>query len=297
MTHTTSIDQMIRERHVYAPPVARRPDVANVMAQAAVGFIAANFLLIVARMLLVHNSHNIAYLFALPVVFVFAFAIGVPAGLFVWAGFEVAGYILNNIYRSVIAVAIITPAFVAFALVLNAPFPPEHEQLWVLAMILAPAIGVGLVTGSRLRLWHELDRGGDRVGSTLTFLAGFSGVLLRTTVVVLFMVSCIALIGILQSSYYQQTDRIWAILAFAHFSPALLLVFARTKIELLMPLAVIVTAPVAVRLFVLPELWDLVRYVAIAYLALWGVFLLTRWRQTQVTFSVLNEEFRYYLID
>lgn len=297
MTETPSINPMIRERHVYAPPVARRPDVGTVMAQAAVGFITANFLLILARILLVYTSYNVSFIFALPVVFVFTLVMGVPAGLFVWAGFEIAGNTLNHIYRSIIAVLIMVPVFVSFAIFLNAPLPPQDEQLWVLAMVLAPAIGIGLVTGSRLRLWHELVRGGDRVGIVLRFLAGFSGVVLRTIVVVLFMVSSIALIGILQSRYYQQTDRIWSILACAHFTAALVLLFVRMKIELLLPLAVLVTAPVAVRLFVLPELWELVRYVAIGYLALWAVFLLTRWRQTQVAFSVLNEEFRYYLTD
>jgi hypothetical protein len=32
-------------------------------------------------------------------------------------------------------------------------------------------------------------------------------------------------------------------------------------------------------------------------LALWAMFVLTRWRQTQVALSALEEEFRYYLID
>ena len=297
MTETTSIDRMIRERRVYSPPVVRRPNVATIMAQAAVGFTAAGFLLILARIFLVPDTYNIVYVFALPVVFTFALVMGVPAGLFVWAGMELAGNTLNNIYRSVIAVIIVALVFMSFAIFLNAPLPAEHEQHWVLAMVLSPAIGVGLVTGSRLRVWHELARGGDRVGTVLRFLAGFSGVVLRTTVVVLFMVSCIALVSILQSPPYQRTDRIWAILACAHFTAALVLVFARMKSELLLPLAMIVTAPVAVRLFVVPEVWELVRYLAIGYLALWAVFLLTRWRQTQVAFSVLNEEFRYYLID
>ena len=297
MTETTSIKPMIRERHVYAPPVVRRPSVATVTAQAAVGFIAANFLLILARILLVYGADNIVYLFALPLIFVFTIAVGVPAGLFVWASFEIAGNTLNTFSRTVIAVVTLTSFFVGLAVLLNAPLPDGRQHFWVLAMVLAPGLGVGLVTGSQLRFWRELVRGGDRVGIVLTLLAGFSGLVLRLSVAVLFMVSSITLISILQSSYYQHADRVWAILAFAHFTAALVLVFTRLKIELLLPLAVVVTAPVAVRLFVLPDIWELVRYAAIAYLALWAVFLLTRWRQTQAAVSVLKEEFRYYLID
>ena len=297
MTETTSINRMVRERRVSAPQVVRRRSVANVTAQAAAGFIAANFLLILARILLVSDADNIVYLFALPVIFVFTIAVGVPAGLFVWAGFETARNTLNTFYRTVIAVATLTTFFVGLAVFLNAPLPDGRGHFWVLAMVLAPGIGVGLVTGSQLRLWHELVRGGDRVGIVLTLLAGFSGLVLRLTVAVLFMVSAIALISILQSPYYRHADRVWAILAFGHFTAAFVLVFARLKMELLLPLAVIVTAPVAVRFFVLPEVWELVRYAAIGYLALWTAFVLTRWRLTQVAVSVLNEEFRYYLID
>lgn len=52
MTETTSIDRMVLERRVYAPKVARRPNVTTVMAQVAVGYIAANFLLVWAVFLL-----------------------------------------------------------------------------------------------------------------------------------------------------------------------------------------------------------------------------------------------------
>jgi hypothetical protein len=34
-----------------------------------------------------------------------------------------------------------------------------------------------------------------------------------------------------------------------------------------------------------------------AYLVLWAMFLLTRWRQTYQALSVFGEEMRYYLID
>jgi hypothetical protein len=297
MTETTSMNRMIRERHVYAPPVARRPDVATVMAQGAVGFIAANFLLILARILLVYSAYNIIWLGMLAVVLVFAVAMGIPAGLFVWAGFEIAGNTLNHIYRSIIAVMIILLIFVSFALFLGAQLPPPDEQLWVLAMVLAPGIGVGLVTGSRLHLGHELVRGGDRVGVVLRVFSVITGVLLRLKVAVLFMASAITLICTLQSPDYTDLHRLWSLLAFAHFAGSMALLFARLKGDVLLPLGVIVNAPVIAALVKFPTLFPGFRWVAIAYLALWAVFLLTRWRQTQVAFSVLNEEFRYYLTD
>ncbi len=238
MTETTSVQQLMRERHVYAPPVVRLPNVATVMAQAVVGYIAAN-------------------------------------------------------YRSVIGVVIVALVFAGLALVLVATQPPPAEQLWTLALILAPGIGVGLVTGTRLRLWHELVRKGDRVGTLLGVFAGLTGVVLRVVVAVLFMASGIALIGILQSPGPQQIHWLWWTLMCAHFTAGGVLLFARMEAEVLLPLAVIVNAPVVAAALTFPWL----RYVAIGYLALWALFLLTRWRQTQVAFSVLKEEFRYYLID
>lgn len=297
MTETTSINRTIRDQRVYAPPVVPLPGVATVMAQAAVGYIAANFLLILARILLVNDPDNIFYLCVLVLVFMGALAMGVPAGLFVWAGIQLARNTLNNIYRSIIAVLIVLPVCVAFAILIKAPLLPQNEQLWVLGMVLAPAIGIGLVTGSNLRLWHELVRGGDRVGPMLRVFAGLTGFVLRVKVVVLFMASAIALICILQTYPNEQGYRLWSVLMFAHFAGAMALLFARLKGDVLVPLGVIVNAPVVAVLMKFPDMPPVFSYMAIGYLALWAVFLLTRWRQTPNTFSVLKEEFRYYLID
>lgn len=293
MTTTTSIDRMFREQREYAPAVVRQPNVTTVMAQATVGYIAANFLLILARVMLVPNSYNFAYVFVLPAVLVFAPAVGVTAGLFIWVGFEIAGNTLNTAYRSIIGIMMLAPTCLAIALVFGWRLPPPELHFWLLGIILAPGIGMGLVTGSRLRLWHELVRQGDPVGTVLRVFAGLTGVMLRLLVSVLFMTSCVALIGILQSSSPQQIHWRWWTLLCAHFAAGGVLLFARAKTEVLLPLAVLVNAPVVGALLKFPQL----RYVAIAYLALWAVFLLTRWRQTRVAFSVLNEEFRYYLID
>ena len=292
MTETTSISPLIRERHVYAPAVPRRPNVATVMAQAAVGYIAGNFVVILIEIFLVPDINNRLAVLFVPLLPFLGGVVGGPAGAFIWAVGEIANRPLNKIYGTAIGVTVVALAWLYFAY----PFPGPLER-WFLEAVFLPGLGIGVVTGSRLRVWHELVRKGDALGKVLGSIAAFSGVVLRLTAVALFMVSFIALISILQSSYYQRVDRIWSLLAFSHCTAALVLVFARMKIELLLPLSVIVIVPIAVRLFVLPDLWELVRYGMMGYLALWAVFLLTRWRQTQAALSVLNEEFRYYLID
>ena len=293
MTETTSINRTIREKRVYSPVIVQRPDVTTVMAQATVGYIAGNFLLILARMLLVPNPRNFMYVFVLPVLPVFGVIAGVAIGLFIWAGFEMAGNTLNIASRSTIAVMLIALAYLSMILIFGWPLPPPELQFWLLGMILAPGIAIGLVASSPLRLWHELVRKGDPVGTVLGVFASLTGVVLRVTVAFLFMVSLVALIGILQSPGPQQIDLMWWTLMPAHFAAGGVLLIVRMKSDVLLPLAVIANAPVIGAALTFPWL----QYVAIGYLALWAVFLLTRWRQTPVAFSFLKEELRYYLID
>ena len=265
----------------------------TLMAQGAVGYIAGNFVLIVSMILIFPSYNNATAALFLPVLLILAPFVGAPAGLFIWAASQFANRSLNSIFRAVIATGTVAAAWLLLAgISLWSPL-----ELWVLAATLLPALGISVVTGSRLRLWQELSRRADPVGPVLRVFSSASGVVLRTAVVFLFMASCIALIGILQSSNYQQVDRIWVIVALVHFTAALPLLFVRMKTQWLLPLAVIVNVPVVVRLVTSPDLVEPLRYAAIAYLALWTVFLLTRWRQTQVALSVLKEEFRYYLID
>jgi hypothetical protein len=292
MTETTSIDPLIRDRRVYVPAVVARPALTTVMAQAMVGYVAANFLLIVVSMLLVHHIDNFMYLLLLPFVLVFGVIAGVVVGLFIWAGFEFAGKTINSAYRSIIGVMMMALAWLTFILLFSLPLPPPEVRLRMLGMILAPAIGMGLVTGSRLRLWRELVRRGDPVGTVVGAFAGLTGVILRLLIPVLFMASCIGLISSWQNGP-QELPLIWWALMCGHFAAGGVLIFARMKTDALLPLAVLVCAPVAAAWQTFP----LLRHVAIAYLTLWAMFLLTRWRQTQVAFSVLKEEFRYYLID
>lgn len=268
-------------------------NVTSVMGQSAVGYVVGNFVLILSVIFLVPNRSNVAAVLFVPLLLIFGALISVPAGLAISVASQLAHRPLNMIFRAAIGIAIVAFGWVILAV----PFGWSPLQLWVLGATLAPGIGIGLVTGSRLRLWRELIRQGDLVGPVLRVFAALSGFVLRVAVASLFMVSCIALISILQSSDYQRIDRIWAIVAFAHFAVGLTLLLVRMKTAVLLPLAVILNAPLVVRLFTPPQLEELIPYVAIAYLELWAIFLVTRWRQTQTAVSVLEDEFRYYLIE
>jgi hypothetical protein len=77
-----------------------------------------------------------------------------------------------------------------------------------------------------------------------------------------------------------------------------LAVFIKMKFWLLAALAVLLNTPVVILLTEFQaEQLDYARYVLVAYLAAWAMFLLARWRQSYRALSVLGEELRYYLID
>ncbi|HKS07913.1 MAG TPA: hypothetical protein VJS13_00070 [Pyrinomonadaceae bacterium] len=265
-------------------------NVTTFMGQGAVGYIAGTFVVVLIETFLIKNDTE-AILFV-PLLLFLGGLIGAPAGAVIWAGWEHPNRLLNRIGGVVMGVTVVALAEFFFLFLLNWPL-----QRWLFETILLAGIGIGLVTGSRLRPGHELVRVSDRVGPVLGVFAGLCGFVLRMTVALLFMVSCIALICIQQSSYYQRIDRVWSIVAFAHFTAALVLLFARIRIELLLPLAVIVNLPVGALLLMPPQYDELILPVSICYSGLWASFLLTNWRQTPVAFSFLREEFRYYLID
>ena len=273
------------------------PGLARFIAQAAIGYIVANFTLILARILLVPDQGNDWFVVWLVAVFVVGLGVGIAAGLMVWLCAVMLRHSPNAIYRSVIGTVVVAALWFFLALSLDWEPRTPIEQLWVLAVIIVPGIGIGAVTNSRLRLWHELVRQGEAVRTLPKILAGFTGLVLRPAVVFSFMCWLIVLIARLQAPYTFGEDRLWTALLCGHFAAGVAVLFARLKTSLLFPLALIANAPIIAALVQFHVSRPDVPYVAIPYLGVWAVFLLMRWRQTDLALSFLNEEIHYYLID
>lgn len=274
------------------------PGLARFIAQAWIGCIVSNFALILARMLLVPEQGNEWFVFwTVPVVIV-GFGVGTAAGLMIWLCAEMLRHSPNAICRSIIGMVVVAVSWVLLALSFGLESETPLAQFWVLTLIIVPGIGIGAVTNSRLRLWHELVRQGEAVRRLPKILAGLTGLVLRPVVVFMFMCCLIVLIARLQSAYHWgEQGWVWPALLCGHFAAGLVVLFARLKTPLLFPLALIANAPVIAALvqFRVPQ--PDVPFVAIPYLIMWLVFLVTRWRQADVALAFLNEEIHYYLID
>ncbi|HXQ70484.1 MAG TPA: hypothetical protein VN844_08365 [Pyrinomonadaceae bacterium] len=159
MTESTSVQQLIRERHVYAPPVVDRPDVKTFMAQGVVGYIAGNFVVMLTEIFLAPDRSNPVAVLFLPLLFFLGGLIGVPTGTYIWATSDHLKFPLDRICGVLIGVVVV--ALVWFFLVFLAS-PPL--QRWLLEATLFPGIAIGLITGSRLRPGRELVRVSDTVG-------------------------------------------------------------------------------------------------------------------------------------
>jgi hypothetical protein len=270
--------------------------IPTLIAQAIVGGFAGNFLLIIIRLLYPH-PYNVVLVATVPFLLIFAVATGIPAGLAIWVCGWVADRPLNGMYRGVIGVAVLALFWLGYALLVSWIPSSSEELTFLLVAVLTPGIGIGLVTNSGLRLRHELVRKGEAYGRLPRCFAGISGLLLRTLVVLLFMISLIAMWAIFQSDYYQREDRIWSLLFFCHFAGGFALLFWRMKTSVLVPLALLVNVPMVIAVFEYRYFAHDLRPVPIVYLAVWAIFLVSRWRQTDFALSFLNEEIRYYLID
>jgi len=302
MTDTTSIQHAVRERHVHPAVVVPQLGLTTLAAQATLGSFFGSFVLVIAQILLVYHPYNGLFIMYLPFLLAFGLATGVPAGLLIWAGAKVARGPLHTINRCVLGVLVLSVAsFFLWLSWFEQDTSPEVQR-WALPVILVPGIMIGLITGSRLRLGRELIRGGE--ATALKLLAGLTGLLLRVVVVFLFLASVITTISVLQLYSHATTqlpaqvraELIWTVLLFCHSTLAVVVLFVRMKIWPLAILTTIAATPVFASLFV-AEIDPLVRYIVIGYLATWAMFLLTRWRQTDVALSALEKELRYYLID
>ena len=303
MTETTSIQHFPRERRMYAP-VVRQPGLLTFVAQAAVGSFCGSFLVLIARILLVYSSDNGAYVDYVPLLMALGLATGLVAGFLIWAASkEVDGQLLP-ITRLLIGVFVTGLAWFAFWLYLIREDIPSETQLWLLAGVVVSGIAIGSVTGSALRPWHELVRGGETKATLLKILAGFVGSVLRVVIVFCFLATLILALGTVQRYFlgpqlqynYLRSEMPWELLILGHFALGVVVLFARMRFLPLVVLTVISASPVLASLWL--TTWNsAARNFLIGYLAVWAIFLLTRWRQTDIAWSYTKAELRYYLID
>lgn len=301
MTDATSVQRLVRERRVYLPNRSSQPGIATLISQSITGLFLGSFLVELVWILFRFDQYNGLVVLRLPFVMMFGVLAGPLVGLLIWTFSKLAGAPLHVINRSAIATLISAAGWFAVWLLSISDTPSPEAQLWLLEAIVIPGVVMGLVTGSRLRLWRELVRPGEARGKVLTLLAGFTGMILRVPVVFLFMTSLLLLISELQVDYllneFALASLAPVVLTFAHFTLGVVVLFGRMRFSVLALLTAIALSPMLVSLTNWVRVQPETHYIFIGYLAVWAMFLLTRWRQTQVAFSVLNEEFRYYLID
>lgn len=275
---------------------AGRPGFMTFVAQAALGSAFAYFILFVVPFGLDTNPGEAVVLVIMPVFMLLGVIVGAPVGLIIWACSKMSTAPLHWVYRAVIATVFLGPGWIYFTLLVFAD-PPEHKhQLWLLGWLVLPVIAIGLLTDSAVRPWRELVRGGETTGRIARVLAGLTGIILRVTVVLLFMESVVAVICLGRMTGHHDQG-IAALLLCGHFTASLAVLFVRMPFWLVAALAAIAIEPVIAVLYAFPDIPPAVRYVIFGYLGAWAMFLLARWRGTYHAFAVLNEEIHYYLID
>lgn len=304
MTETTSIQHFTREHRAFASAV-NQPGLATFIAQAAIGSFCGSLVVLLVRILFVYQPRNGFFAFYLPFLMALGLATGALAGLLIWAGTKEADGPLLGITRTLLGVLVMGLAWFALWYFLFREEEISSEaQLLIMAAVIVSGVSIGLLTGTRLRLWRELVRGGETKELTLRILAGLIGLVLRSVVVFLFLAYLIIAIASVQSYYFGPQPRseseissmVLDLLLLGHFTTGTFLLFARVRFWPLVILTVISIAPVVASLWV-AELTSEEHYIVTGYLIAWAMFLITRWRLTDVAVGVLNKELRYYLID
>ena len=301
MTETTSIPALERYRQTYlAPPVAG-PGVMTFISQAIAGYTLGGFLSTLVNVFLVLPPYNFEFVFIPPFLLVFGITVGTPIGFVLWGWTRLEGEPLSRTYRATISLLLLAIGYVALTLIAERSENVNIDPLLML-MTCSPGITIGLLTGSRLRPGRELIRGGEAIELLPRILAGVSGVVLRLMVVLLFMASLIAILStllsyILNEPIYERLNPAWPTAAFVQFTLSMIISFGRMRFALLSFLTLIANIPLMVCLWIVPDIPAPLQYVGIGFLLMWGVFLLARWRRTDIAAAALKEEFRYYLID
>ena len=230
---------------------------------------------------------------ALPRFLAFGSAVGSIKGTVIWACAKLIRHRLGWLLRATIA-------SVVFLLIIRVPpFNADVQsdsQEWVIRATAVIGLTFGLLVGSRLQPWQALVRTTGTIGTKSARLAGLTSFVLRSAILFLFLFFGLVLLSVMETPDSRESR--WIALITIHLTLSLILVFIETKLWLLATMAVLINAPVVMLMteFQRQQL-GFAWYVLMAYLVLWAMFLLTRWRQTYLALSVLGEEMRYYLID
>lgn len=230
---------------------------------------------------------------ALPRFLAVGLVVGGLKGVIIWACAKLIRHRLGWLLRSTIA------SVVFHVIIRVPPFSSDGQPAtwqWLIGSTVVVGLTFGLLIGSRLQPWQRLVRANGTIGPKSAVLAGLTGIVLRLGILFLFL-----FFGLVFLSVMQTPDRLesrWIALITVQVTLSLIVVFSKMRFWLLAASAVLINTPVVMLLteFQRQQLgygW----YVLIGYLALWAMFLLTRWRQTYHAFSVFGEELRYYLID
>ena len=230
----------------------------------------------------------------LPFFLVTGMIMGLFQGLVVWGWMRLAGQHLSWGYRVAMGVSTAT-MFVLLWFLIWVPRLTDH--LFPLAVYLSICVALSLAAGSKLQPWRELVRGAEAMPQQWRSLTGTTGLLLRVAVVFFLMESILATTITLRVDY-PQFDLTFALIALIHCVVAFVIVFARFRLWLLLPLALLVNVPMLLWLKEFGTDSDVfLSYLVIVYLALWAAFLLSRWSGTYSALATVKEELRYYLID
>lgn len=290
----------ILSRSLYMSEQSRFPGIGRFLSQGAVAGAFVYFLLALGLVLLrPENAGNAFIIYTLPLFLGAGMLFGMFGGLVIWGCSRLA-------HRRVDAIPRARTGLVFFAILLGACFLiatrsnqydfTREDYVFAVVTYLSTVTGCASVAGSRLQPWRELVRGATALPLQSRLLTGITGVVLRVVVVFFLMESILALVCVLQQ---EDGDLTFLRIAIAHFLAALIIVFARMKFWLLLPLALLVNVPIA---FAIKKEFSqgadsLFFYVMSSYLAVWAAFLITRWGPTYPALAFLKQELRYYLID
>ena len=300
-------------QHIYGEVLSRSaytpedqvPGIVRFLSQGAVAGPIMSFLVTVGAILLnPTNGYNLFFIFLLPFYLASSMVLSLLPSLLIWGCTRLAGHRLDPPARAGLGILMASMISIAVCYLIYLDRPPYLDRpeltayLPVIAISAMMGMVLGLVVGSGLQPWRALVRGVDSLPAKARVLTGITGIALRVVVAWGLMEAIVAMICQLQREY-RRDDFLLTAFTLAHFTLASIIVFARMRLSLLLPLALLADVPVAlfIRKYYGTDDGYGLAIAAIVYLAVWATFLLSRWRATYAALTSLKDELRYYLID